>query len=112
MVKPKLIYGETGRFPIDLEAQCNAIKYYVRLCKMIDDMLAKQVFNQLQCLHETGFKTWVSYVINLLKQQNIDVLHESLDALSSTYKTKVYDSYINEWQNSMNEIYISYPSNL
>ena len=99
-----MVYGETGRFPIDLDAQCNAIKYYVRLRKMNDNMLAKQVFNQLHCLHETGFKTWVSYVLNLLKQQNINVVHESLDTLLSTYKMKAYDSYKNEWQNSMNEI--------
>ena len=99
-----MVYGETGRFPIDLDAQGNAIKYYVRLRKMNDNMLGNQVFNQLHYLHDTGFKTWNSYILNLLKQQNINVQQESLEAILSTYKMKAYDSYINEWQNSMNEI--------
>jgi len=105
-VKPNtcnvMVYGESGRYPIFTDAHCNAIKFYVRLCKMPQCTIVKQVFNQLVRLHELGFHTWVTDIYNLLSEYNIKIEDQNLDSLDTIYKSKAYAAFVANWQSNLN----------
>jgi len=104
-VKPNtctiMVYGESGRYPIDIDAQCNAIKFYVRLHTMSPNSIVKQVFNQLVRLHELGFHTWVTDIHDLLNEYDIHIDENNLDSLASLYKKKAYAAFVENWESNL-----------
>ena len=52
------IYGETGRFPLELRQMELQLRYWCRLAAMMPDDPLYHVYHQLLSLHKVGIKTW------------------------------------------------------
>ena len=95
-------FGEVGITPPSVQSQINIISYFYRIKNMADSRLAKIVFNELVHLHELGFNTWVSDVMNIAIEKNIELCFES-DMCVNQIKSIVTDVYKNQWYASIND---------
>ena len=60
------IYGETGRFPLVLRQQDNAVKLWFRLKFSKAQKPINHVFSELENLHSLGHLTWLTKIQNIL----------------------------------------------
>ena len=75
------VYAETGRLTINIRHQIKIVKYWMRLTRLQDAMIVKQVYYMLKDLTEVGFCTWVSTVKDILHKYNMGHCYE-LDYVS------------------------------
>ena len=56
------VYGETGRFPLHLRQQDQMLKLWLRIQRMPDDSIMKQVYRELLALSNDGHDNWADRV--------------------------------------------------
>ena len=65
-VSPKtpndMVYGETGRTPLHLDAKVSSIRFWLRLMRMEAERLPRKAYNMLANVHNNGRQCWVSAV--------------------------------------------------
>ena len=65
-VSPKtpndMVYGETGRTPLHLDAKVSSIRFWLRLLRMEAGRLPRKAYNMLANVHNNGRQCWVSAV--------------------------------------------------
>ena len=65
-VSPKtpndMVYGETGRTPLHLDAKVSSIRFWLRLMRMEAGRLPRKAYNMLANVHNNGRQCWVSAV--------------------------------------------------
>ena len=91
--------GESGMIPPHIKCHINVILYFIRLNKVKEGSVIKNVFNELHYLHNIGFRNWYSNVLDLAKKYNIDPT--SFDYNMSTkksIKSIVCTSFIESWR--------------
>jgi hypothetical protein len=100
-----IVYGETGKVPLGVLCNSNALSYFIRAQSVPDNMLVKKVFLELKRLHEAGFKTWFSRVCDLGQTYNLDVLNTSFNFKSGKiYKVLVTNKYKEHWAEGIKDI--------
>ena len=60
------VYGETGRFPLQLRKIELQIRYWFRLATMKSENPLYHVYNELLKLHRFGNKTWCDNIVRSL----------------------------------------------
>ena len=98
------IYGETGRFPLILYQKLKVVDYWLRLQRLNKNSLLTQVFKMVKNLHNSGFKTFLAIVDNILKEANLDPYldYEHMDektckSVRIDLNTFLHESYVNGW---------------
>jgi hypothetical protein len=61
-----LVYGETGRRPMFIEACVATLRYWLRLTRMENDRLPKKAYNMLMSMHGNNKKCWITDVHDVL----------------------------------------------
>ena len=65
-VSPKtpndMVYGETGRTPLHLDAKVSSVRFWLRLMRMEAGRLPRKAYNMLANVHNNGRQCWVSAV--------------------------------------------------
>ena len=62
-----MVYGELGRYPLQINCYIRVIKYWFRLLKMDPKRLPNQAYHMLRSLDSCGKCNWVSSVRSLLQ---------------------------------------------
>ena len=61
-----MIYGDTGRFPLSINAKLRSIKYWLKVLNMSDDRLPKRVYDMNLCTSISN--SWVSKIKSTLEE--------------------------------------------
>jgi hypothetical protein len=101
------LYGDTGRFPLSLRIKVKQIKYWVRVVKMCDNTIVKQVYNMMLQLDNLNCITWCSTIRKTLYEYGFNQCWElqetmSLVNLVADFKKSVYSRYTAWWQVEIN----------
>ena len=78
--------GECGRVPPSVSCRTSTICFMNRVSSMPDTTLVKQVLNSLMNLHDQGFKTWVSPVLKVMRELDIDPSSDKMHLTKSVSK--------------------------
>ena len=68
-----IVVGECGQLPPSVYCHINALCYLKRFSALPDTKIAKQVYNELDKLHQCGVKTWVTKARELAEQYEVDI---------------------------------------
>ena len=60
------IYAETGRLPLQIRHQIQAIKYWIKILELTSDHPVKQAYYNLYNLDASGQRNWCTKIRNLL----------------------------------------------
>ena len=65
-VSPKIpndmVYGETGRTPLHMDAKVSSVRVWLRLIRTEDERLPRKSYNEVVNVHNNGRQCWVSAV--------------------------------------------------
>jgi hypothetical protein len=101
-----LIYGELGRYPLHINAQIKAIKYWLRLVEMADDRIPKAAYNKLKELNDKDKDTWVGGIKSCLCRNgfgNVWMFQEvgNKNAFLRVFKQRLIDCFAQNWQDKI-----------
>ena len=68
----KLLYGETGRYPLFIRTAVKCIKYWVRLIKLPVARLCRQTYNMLLIQNNQGRISWVFKVQQIFNENGFE----------------------------------------
>ena len=102
------VYGETGRFPLHLRQQDQMLKLWLRIQRMPDDSIMKQIYRELLALSNDGHDNWANWVNSLFVKFN--VLRADLDSISpndldkflSNFRETRYRKFMIDWLRELN----------
>eukprot|EP00745_Piridium_sociabile_P016063 TRINITY_DN23886_c1_g1_i5.p1 TRINITY_DN23886_c1_g1~~TRINITY_DN23886_c1_g1_i5.p1 ORF type:complete len:191 (+),score=6.06 TRINITY_DN23886_c1_g1_i5:414-986(+) len=69
----KMVYGETGRYPLYIRTYVKSIKYWLRLIKLPPTRISRQAYEMLLLQHETGRCNWVSCIKKVLAENGVGI---------------------------------------
>ena len=96
-----IVYGECGRLCPSVYCNINDICFMYRLQNMQMGSLVKSVFIELESLHLQVCNSWVTKVTELTKLYGI-APHGNFTSFKSQCKSRVIESFINDWKNELN----------
>ena len=70
----KLLYGETGRYPLFIRTAVKCIKYWIRLIRLPLSRLCRQTYDMLLIQHNQGRINWVSKVQQILNENSFGIV--------------------------------------
>eukprot|EP00745_Piridium_sociabile_P016061 TRINITY_DN23886_c1_g1_i4.p1 TRINITY_DN23886_c1_g1~~TRINITY_DN23886_c1_g1_i4.p1 ORF type:complete len:305 (+),score=12.69 TRINITY_DN23886_c1_g1_i4:54-968(+) len=70
----KMVYGETGRYPLYIRTYVKSIKYWLRLIKLPPTRISRQAYEMLLLQHETGRCNWVSCIKKVLAENGFGIV--------------------------------------
>lgn len=90
------IYAETGRCPMYIRQQLQALKYWTRILSLPQTSIVKQAYNSLFILEQMAQDNWCSKISKLLKSLDMHDIWNSQCVLNekaflSEVKIKLYD---------------------
>ena len=92
------IYGETGRYPIAIEAVVNAAKYWHRLQTMDENSLAHKAYTEMKRMHIDD--VWTTALESLIHKANVSH-DQSQYQLIKTIKSVLQHQYTTYWQHKL-----------
>ena len=97
------VYGDTGRFPITINAAASVIKYWHRLMNLNSDYF-NILKNAGSCnLNNSNIKhSWSSHLNNMLNFLSVDD-HQNIHSSKSFYVNNLYKRLKNTFKNSWNK---------
>jgi len=107
-VPNKLVYGETGRFPLYVNSSVRCIKYWLKILKMDASRLPHQAYTMLVNLDNRGKSCWASLVKNTLFSMGFGYawFNQGVGcerSFVSLFKQRLKDNYMQEWSSSIME---------
>ena len=94
------VYGETGRFPLLLRQQDQALKLWCRLQHMEKDKPIAKIYFELEQLHTQGHTTWATKIHNILRKYSLSA-KDAYEMPSNTFyaymKDIRYRQFMNNW---------------
>lgn len=116
------VLGESGRYPIGVDATMRAVKYWLKVRNMSDDRLPKAALNLQTSMDEHGKKCWVTDIREVLYKHGFGIVYfegnvgnvqcflsELKERLQMYYKSIWSDDMIN---NNRLQSYVKYKSML
>jgi hypothetical protein len=70
----RMVYGETGRYPLYIRAYLKCVKYWLKLLKLPSTRLCRQAYLMLVQQHENGKYNWVSHVKKMLTENGFGIV--------------------------------------
>ena len=103
-----MVYGELGRFSLDLNIKCRVIAFWANLVFFKNDKISRNMYTLLRQMHDKNVYTskWMSYVKSILDTcglSNIWSQYENVNVkwLKLKVKQTLQDHFIQEWHESM-----------
>jgi len=99
--------GECGKFPPSTHCHISTLCFMNRLYHMNNGRFSKKVYNELVNLHEQGFNTWATGVMQLKDQLELDI---SLNprSFADICKRTVKNKFVSAWANNLENV-LNYP---
>ena len=105
------VYGECGRFPLELRQKELTLKYWRRLLKLPIDNPLHIVYKKLIQLHTLN-RNWCSVVFDILRSLGFENLLEAeadlnvadIDGFNRKLKLSLQNSYADYWRNEIRNI--------
>ena len=102
--------GESGIIPPKTKCHTNAMLYFIRLNTMPEGSVVKQVFMELRRLHNLGYYTWYSRILELAKPYELKLTDLQFgENTKRNIKKCVKDKFINTWKSEISDL-TSHPS--
>jgi hypothetical protein len=102
----KMVYGDSGRYPLYIDTNIRAVKYWLKLLKMKEDRLPCQAYHMLQDLDSRGGNTWVTMIRKLLSLSGFNYVwifqgvgNENM--FLRVLKERLIDIYKTEWNEAL-----------
>lgn len=99
------IYSDTGRFPVYLKQQVQALKYWYRVMSLDNEHMVKKAYNSLYESHCLGQNNWCSHIKALLydhnHQSNWDNQIINIQDVN-VIKEKIYKKFMDNCLNQIN----------
>jgi hypothetical protein len=70
----KLMYGETGRYPLSIRTAVKCLKYWIKLTRLPLSRLSRQAYDMLRVQHNHGRTNWVSNVQKILTENGFGIV--------------------------------------
>lgn len=80
------VLGEVGELPLSIKLELRVLKYWMRLLKLPDGHIAKQMYDTLCSLDNIGFRSWVTYLKGLLVKYGLENLLDGRILPPNMYK--------------------------
>jgi hypothetical protein len=111
-----LIYGETGRYPLCVNAAEKCVKFWLRLLRLDDVRYSKKAYNMLLSLQRQNYNTWACQIRNTLYLHGFGIVWEmqgqigDVRAFISCFKQRLADCARQNWHASLesHELYSIY----
>ena len=105
-----MVYGELGRFPLNIDIKLRAISFWARLISSGHDKLSGVLYNSLYQMHVQGLFTskWVNYVSNVLNECGFSGVWQtqqipgSTDWFKQTLRLRLKDQFQQKWHSEVN----------
>ena len=109
------VYGETGRFPLELRQKELMLRYWSRLITLNKDNILFKIYCHLLQLHSLGHKTWCASVLSVLDSVNlkdiwnnhIDTIHLScsnlVKSMNCAIRSALHDQFRDRWEIEIND---------
>ena len=91
------IYGETGRYPLAIDAMINSIKYWSRLNALDNEQLLKKAFNESKRDHQNSLCKNVEHLM-LKTKINLDA---STSYIANYIRKQLQDKFITFWKDKL-----------
>ena len=109
-----IIYGELGRFPLFIETQMRALKYWFKIMMMEEDRLPKLALKR-ELIEETKLNNWALNIKKLLSEAGFAYVWETWNIVNShaflkEFRLRLTDMYQQNWHAKCinNEKFASY----
>jgi hypothetical protein len=113
----KMLYGETGRYPLYIRTAIKCVKYWLRITKLPKTRISKQTYEMLFTQNEIGKNNWVSKIQNILTKNGFGIVWLCQGVgyennFLSVFKDRLISSYKQNWHSEIetNEKYKWYYS--
>jgi len=98
----RLVYGESGRYPLYISSTLRCIKYWLKLLRMPDSRLPKQAYNMMLTMVQNGKKCWAMKVHDCLFSNGfgyvwVNQFVPNEKQFISELKQRLIDNYGQEW---------------
>ena len=95
-----MVYGESGCLPPSIDTTIYCVKYLNRLFHMSNDAIAKQVFLELDNMHQLGFPTSLGILYETVNRYKLDIA-QPCNVFAKFSKNTISEHFILEWHNEM-----------
>jgi hypothetical protein len=101
-----LVYGESGRYPLYINAYCRSIKYWLHVLQLPDDRLPHKAYNMLYRLHNAEKTNWVSRIHDILYKYGFGYVWENQGVNNSKhfirqFKQRLIDCFLQDWHSKI-----------
>ena len=104
-----VIYGELGRYPLNIDIKIRMISYWIRILKGKQEKLCFIVFKLLLKLENdsTLRSSWLNYISNIFNECGLSYIWSyqnfyNYDWLKHTIRTSLQDQFIQTWSSNIN----------
>ena len=102
----RMVYGETGRYPLFVNIYVKCIKFWLRILKLPPCRLPFKAYKMLLHPHERNKRTWASSVCYVLYKYDFDDVWVNQGvgdekAFLKEFKERILSLYRQEWDNSI-----------
>ena len=103
-----MIYGDTGRYPLSINAAMRLAKFWLKILRMGEERLPKRVYKMLvksiDCCDN-----WANKVRTMLSENNLERFWESQEVQSeSSFLHRLKDSLVNKFREQwLNDLHSS-----
>ena len=119
-----MVYGELGRFPLEIYIKKRAIGYWARMLINKESKISRVIYSNMRSLSSNDYYkcNWIEFIKKIL--QDCDLPHiwqsqqfQSVDWLKSTVGKKLRDNFIGKWRNELDsmtscDLYVKFKLNL
>ena len=107
-----VVYGESGRYPLEIRQKELFIKFWCRLLGLKPDNPLQIMYKELLQLHQSNHKTWCSTVLEVLQSIKVENMFENqcdlnmddINKFRSEIKTLLQNQYSESWRNDTRNI--------
>ena len=98
-----IVYGETGRYPLNITAKIRSIKYWLRILRMEPSRYPRKVYDMMLC---SGNNTWARDIQDLLCRHgfedvwNLQFVPNEVQFLRDL-KNYLINEYVNDWSTAI-----------
>ena len=102
----KLLYGETGRYPLFIRTTVKCIKYWIRLIRLPLSRLCRKTYDMLLIQHNQGRINWVSKVQQILNENGFGIVWQCQgagyeDRFVAEFKDRIMLCYKQNWHSDI-----------
>ena len=100
------VLGKVGRYPLSVYCSVKCMSYWLKIVKMSENRIVKQVYIMLNKLDGVGRKNWISQIRFLLKDLRFEYVWlqqgvENDQLFLEIFQSKVKEVYYNKWRHGI-----------